>query len=136
MTGLPLHDAARALGIRPGTLRRWIRQGCPAQRGRRGRGNSTLVNPESVRQWREADPVGVAILEIADALPETLAGAIAQSHRLAQGIDKRQLAGILAATWVMVTTAALDHLRDLNPYVPEIETLPDEIERLRKINRE
>jgi len=75
-------------------------------------------------------------MEIADTLPEVLACAITESHRLAAGVDKRQLAGVLAATWAMVTTAALDHLRELNPHVPEVETLPDEIERLRKIARE
>lgn len=134
MTGLPVAAAARELGIKSGTLRRWIRQGCPAQHGRRGRGHATSVDPEQVRAWRGADPRGAAVMEIADTLPEVLACAITESHRLAAGVDKRQLAGILAATWAMVTTAALDHLRELNPHVPEVGTLPDEIERLRKIN--
>lgn len=136
MTGLPLHDAARVLGVRPGTLRRWVREGCPAQHGRRGRGHSTLVDPESVRQWREADPRAAAILEIAGALPDLLAIAIVESWRQSEGVDKRRLAGLMVATWYTATTAILDHARTLNPNVPDVSALPESMVRLRKTNRE
>lgn len=52
MTGLPVPDAARMLNVRPGTLRRWIRQGCPVvERGRRGRGHAERVDPAAVAAW-------------------------------------------------------------------------------------
>jgi hypothetical protein len=54
----------------------------------------------------------------------------------AGGIDRRQLAGILAATWYVGTCEVLDWLREHYPGVPELgSTLPDPIERLRKIAR-
>lgn len=56
MTALPLEQAAHELGVKPRTLQRWTREGCPvAQRGRRGRGHAALIDPDAVRQWRDAN---------------------------------------------------------------------------------
>src|SRR5690606_31797540 len=130
---LPIVDAASALSVPAGTLRRWIREGCPHVPGRRGRGCATLVDVQAVKQWRQANDRDALLQELAAALPDVLAAASVESWRLAEGIDKRKLAGITAATWYVCTSAVLDHLREQCPAVPELARLPDEIERLRKI---
>jgi len=44
VTALPVDQAAAALGVPCDTLRRWLREGCPAvTRGRRGRGPAQAV---------------------------------------------------------------------------------------------
>ena len=50
---LPLAAAARQLGKSPGTLRRWIRSGCPALAGGRGHGKGSRVDLAAVRAWRD-----------------------------------------------------------------------------------
>jgi hypothetical protein len=52
MAGLPIHEAARELGVSVPTLRRWVAQGAPTVRaGWVGRGNGSRVHVEAVRQW-------------------------------------------------------------------------------------
>ena len=134
--GLPISQAAAALGVPIGTLRRWLREGCPAvTRGRRGRGQAALVDPDQIRQWRAAGERELVFLQLASAVPHVLAAATVESWRTADGLDKRRLAGVLAGTWYTQTTAVLDHLRDQCPAVPDVESLPDGIEALRKIAR-
>ncbi|MGY0611711.1 hypothetical protein [Luteimonas sp. A501] len=134
MTAVPVPEAASALGVRVGTVRRWIREGAPVVRtGRRGRGCAALVDPEAVQAWRQAGDRETAVLEVAAALPDVLANAAVEAWQQAQGIDKRQLAGVMAAGWYLSATAALDHLRAKHPAVPEIVAIPEQIERLRKI---
>ena len=139
MTALPVNQAAAALGVPCGTLRRWLREGCPAvTRGRRGRGHAALVDPAQVLQWREAGERDRIYLELAGAVPAVLARATCESARRAEGIDKRRLAGVLAAAWYLNTAAVLDHLRESCPAVPDVDkdAFPDEIEQLRKISRQ
>jgi len=136
--GIPLDRAAAALGIRTGTLRRWVREGCPVVvRGRRGRGQAALVDPQQVREWREAGAREQAALALAGAVPLVLAGATVEAWRCANGLDKRRLAGVLAATWYMQTTGLLDYLREQCPSVPDVgaDSVPHEIETLQKIAR-
>lgn len=134
--GLPLARAATELGIRTGTLRRWIREGCPVvSRGRRGRGQAALVSVAQVKEWREAGARQQAALELAGAVPLVLAVATDVAWRQAMGLDKRRLAGVLAATWYMQTTGLLDYLREQCPEVPEVDAIPHEIDALRKIAR-
>lgn len=136
MSALPVAEAAAELGVRPGTVRRWCRQGMPHQPGARGRGRALLVDVDVARQWLDSDPREALFLELADDLPRVLAGAAAEALRLADGQNKRALAGTLAAAWYLSTSAALDHLRASCPVIPELQHLPPEIERLRKIARE
>lgn len=137
MTGLPIAQAARAMGERPGTVRRWVREGCPVtRRGARGRGRATELDPDEVRRWRQADAREAVVLELAGHLPEMLAVATAESWRLATGIDKRRLAGVLCALWYLCSTAILDRLREQCPSVPDLTRLPERIEALQKIARE
>ncbi|KAF1721963.1 terminase small subunit [Pseudoxanthomonas wuyuanensis] len=134
--GLPIGTAAQQLGIAPGTLRRWVREGCPvAARGRRGRGHAVLIDPDAVLQWRGAGERERLLLELAGAIPGLLAEAAVESLRQAEGLDKRRLAGTLAATWYLSTTTLLDHLRMTCPAVPDLAEVPEQIERLKKIAR-
>lgn len=50
---MKLTAASKVLGIRPDTLRKWIRQGCPCLAlGEIGRGHSSEVDPEAAKSWR------------------------------------------------------------------------------------
>ena len=134
MTGLALEAAARELGVSPGTLRRWIRRGCPVVcRGRRGRGHQMLIDPGAVQQWRQAGDRDAMVMELAAQVPETLATAMLQALQQAQGPHKRALAGSLAAAWYLGSCAILDSLRERVPTVPELQTAPEAITRLQKI---
>lgn len=134
---LPLAQAARALNVPTGRLRRWVREGCPvAARGGRGRGNPLLVDPAKVLEWREANDRDQTILEVAAAVPEILAAAAVEGWIRADGFNKRALAGFAAASWYVSTTAVLDNLRQQCPAVPELTQLPAGIERLRKVATE
>lgn len=130
MTALPLTEAARALGISPGTLRRWVAQGAPvAQRGRRGRGRAHLIDPDAVRRWRSASDHDARLIEFAAALPELIGKAMADAFRMHP--DKRQraaLAWLACAGWQLATEALADQLGHPGP-----DAIPPEIERLRKI---
>lgn len=134
---MPLAAAAQVLGVRPGTLRRWVREGCPtACPGRRGRGHALLINPAEVRQWREAGDRQALALELAQQLPEVMAAATEKAWMEAEGVDRRRLAGIMAATWYTSACDLLDTLRATCPSVPDVRRpLPNAIERLEKIAR-
>ena len=103
--------------------------------GSRGRGHAVTVDIDQVREWRDADEREAVILEIASALPMVLADAMASAHAMAEGIPPRKLAGVLAATWYVATTAVLDHLRERHSSVPEVTAMPESVERLQKIAR-
>jgi len=121
MTGLPLHAAADALGIRPGTLRRWIKRDCPvAARGRRGRGCATLVDPAAVRAWREAGAVEPSLREeLRRAIPQTIADAALEtaatfSLRAQTGAEHRLLHEAIAVASRASTAAVLALLEKTN----------------------
>lgn len=129
-------EAADRLGVRPGTIRRLIRCGAPVvRRGRRGRGCSTLIDVGALAGWIAASPCDAVILSIASELPQALAEDAEQALLRADGISKNRLAGILAAHWYMNATTVLDHLRERCPAVPDVRSIPEPIERLRKIAR-
>jgi hypothetical protein len=135
VSALAVTEAASALGVRPGTLMRWVREGAPVvQRGRRGRGCALLVDPAAVRRWRGADARDALVLELAQVVPEILAAATEEALRSTEGPHKRALAGCMAAGWYLGSSAVLDHLRAIVATVPEVTApLPEPIERLRKI---
>lgn len=136
MTALPVDAAARELGVKIGTLRRWCREGCPTvRRGRRGRGHALLVDPEAVRQWRGADDREQALQKVAAAVPHILAGALYEVWRQAEGMDKRKLAIVTAASWDVSVSDLIDYLRSLESTIPETVEMPESIERLVKIAR-
>lgn len=130
---LPIDAAARELGVAPVTLKRWRRLGCPCVPGRRGRGHAALYDVEAVRAWREANDRDALLLEIAAAAPAVLADAALAAFTQVDAPDKRRQAGLLAATWYVLTAALLDHLRATCAEVPELAGVPEPVERLRKI---
>jgi phage terminase Nu1 subunit (DNA packaging protein) len=72
MTGMPLRAAAKVLQVDPSTLQRYLRKGCPSLRkGRRGPGNSALVDLRQVRAWlgpASAPDPDMILRQIAEAL--------------------------------------------------------------------
>lgn len=135
MSAVPIHAAAQELGVSVATLRRWIRRGCPvAVRGHRGRGCRALIDPDAVRAWRQAGAREATLMALASSLPAVLAKAVEDAHQQVQGLDKRRLAGVMAATWFVATAAILEHMHELHPTIaPDPRAVPDKIERLRKI---
>lgn len=137
MSALPIGEAARALGVSPSTLHRWITNGAPvARRGRRGRGCRTLIDPEAVRAWRQAQdadhtPIEAALRALAGRVPELLADAAATAHRSAP--DKRNSAWALCASWQLAVGMILDDIRASGVDVSDPVAVPEGIERLRKI---
>lgn len=130
-------DAARELGVSVPTLKRWLRQGAPvAHRGRRGRGCRTLVDPAAIRAWRQAQDADhaqaeAALRTLAGRIPQLLADAVEEAFRLAP--DKRGAAWTACAAWQLSVVAVLDHLRECGADVGDPDTIPESMERLRKI---
>lgn len=132
---LPIAKAAEVLGERPGTLRRWIREGLPHQPGRKGAGGATLVDIESARSWRGASLGEQELLALANDIPRLLAASMFDCWRLCDGPDKTRLAGVLCVVWYSSTSVLLNHLREQNAAVPTVLTPPPEIEHLNIIAR-
>lgn len=134
MTALPIADAAAELGISTPTLKRWIRSGAPvSHRGRRGRGCAARIDPDAVLAWKRGHGGEDALTTFASRIPEIVAAAIAEAHRLTDGPHKIACAGVLAACWYLVATGLLDELREAGANVSEPSKLPEQIERLRLI---
>lgn len=132
MNAVPISEAAIELEVPPGTLRRWVREGLPVvRRGRPGRGHSTLIDVNAARAWRDGENCEDMVVTLAAEIPELMASAIWDVHKLSNGPHHGQVANALAAAWYSATTKLLDRLKDDAPEVPEIETLPEKIERLR-----
>lgn len=131
---MPVEQAADAIPVSLGTLRRWMRRpGFPVvHAGRRGRGHVALIDVEAVRAWRDR-PAGADTGLLGAELPELLAGAFAEAFRKVEGNDKRRQAGLLAASWLTVTTNLLEVLRDRGQDVPELNALPEQIKKLLEI---
>lgn len=135
-SALTIPDAARVLGVTPRAVRRMVERGAPvARRGGRGRGRATLIDVAALRAWQRPSGRLVAPVVLARMLPAAIATAIAAAHREIDGPHKRASAGVLAGAWYAASCAALDELRRLDPDVPEIDAIPDEIARLREIAR-
>jgi hypothetical protein len=77
---------------------------------------------------------GIDARVLASVLPERIAQVLAEAHREIDGPHKRAAAAVLAAAWYCVTVAILDELRLHDPAIPELDVLPDAIQRLRKID--
>lgn len=134
---LTLASAAQALGISQATLMRDIRAGAPVARlGSRGRGRRTLVDPEAIASWRRsrsAPRPDDRLALLAAEIPSLLAAAMHAAFVQIEGPHKRASAGTLAAAWYLATVALLDRLRTDVPAIPEVSTVPEAIDALRKI---
>lgn len=115
-----LADAAPALNMKLGTLRRLIREGMPTVRrasARGGRGSTTLLHVPTARAWlaakqRPAQPVEALLLTLASELPAVVAAALDDASRLCDGPHKRDLLRLMPAIWFLVSTALRDHLNE------------------------
>lgn len=103
MPSMPLTEAARALGVYPSTLRRWIQRGAPCERlGGVGRGNGSLVDVEAIRRWRSGgNDVGASELlaELDEAMVDFLrrsSGLDGQPAHLSLGLKEHIAAAYLA----------------------------------------
>lgn len=134
---IPIEQAAEILQKKPGTLRRYCKQGMPHRPGGKGRGKAQLVDPAVVRQWIGAPADDRAVLTLADELQRLLAASVWKCWERATVLNRRREAGIYAAIWYQCATDALDKLRDMSGKVRDVESenCPPEIRRLLKIAR-
>ena len=108
--------AATALGLKLGTLRRLVKEGCPVVRpGRDGRGNGTLLHLPTVRAWLAArqqpgQPTEALLLTLASELPAVVAAALDVAGRVLDTPAKAELLRMLPGIWWLVATALRDHL--------------------------
>jgi hypothetical protein len=128
-------QAAALLNLKPGTLRRWCREGLPYQPGRRGRGHAAMVDPEQARQWIGSPADNRELLALAGDIQQVLAATMLECFKQSAGTDKRRIAGVFAATWYASSCALLDYLREKNSEVPDVKAMPFEITYLQKIAR-
>jgi hypothetical protein len=130
-------EAARELGVDARTVCRDIAGGLVPilRKGRRGRGCPTLIDLEAYRARREKTAVGAecALRAFAAEVPELLAEAMELAFREVCGPHKRAIAGELAGAWYRCTTALLDRLRRDVPTLPELDTVPESISKMRHI---
>jgi hypothetical protein len=137
MPAVPLIAAAAELGMSVPGLRRAIRAGAPvARRGRRGRGNSCLVDPAAIVAWRGSAVTEEAKQLIArgtacESLPDVLADALFQIWQSrafdALGLKPWQAARLLAYCWHDCAHTVRDHLQLEAPL-----TVPEKINALRQ----
>ncbi len=135
---LPLPEAARSLGVSTPTLRRWLRAGAPqTRRGRRGRGGHALLDPVALAAWRQRQATAAQISprELAAWAPEAFADAAWATLRRIDGPHKRRAAGVLAGVWYAISTALLDELQRADPSIPDLQSVPEAIDRLLEIDR-
>ena len=115
-----LTDAAPALNLKLGTLRRLIQEGMPVVRradARGGRGCGTLLHLPTARAWlaarqQPAQPVEALLLQLAAELPAVVAAGLDDAARLCDGPHKRDLMRVLPGVWWLVATAVRDHLTE------------------------
>src|SRR5262245_10010756 len=111
-------------GSRSG-VRRWIAAGMPCeQRGSRGRGRVTLLDPEKVERWRRGH-VDARLHRFASEIPDIVARALADTYREAHGPFKVPMGGHFRAAWFAITNALLDRIRADVPDLPELHAVPD-----------
>lgn len=87
----------------------------------------------AIQEWRASDDLHRLVMDLADQLPQVLAEAMSDSFAKMEGVDDKTLARVLTAAWYVAATRTLDHLRNRCPDVPEINSLPEAIERLRRV---
>jgi hypothetical protein len=133
MAALTLPAAAEALGISSRALRRMIDNDAPVARaGGRGRGNSTLVDPDAIRAWIDSSSLAPAhdssFKAFASRIPEIIAHAMWDVFVDTEGPHKRAAARTLIAAWYLATAELMDAAG-----APELSVMPEKIDRLRAI---
>lgn len=141
VTTVTLADAAVALGLKLGTLRRLIGEGLPVVRradAKGGRGSTTWLHVPTCRQWLAArqqpgQPVEALLLQLAAELPAVVAAGLDDAARLCDGPHKRDLLRVLPGVWWLVATAVRDHLVEHGaPPMPDLtrDDMPTSMARL------
>jgi len=90
--------------VNPSTVKRWIKNGLPCvRRGRSGRGNGALLNPEVVKAYRREQgsaapglPVEEVVRRVADALKDALD---IDHCDIRAGIAQADSAAVLIVVW-------------------------------------
>jgi hypothetical protein len=121
---LRVPEAAAALGVRPDTLRSWIRHGAPVvQPGGTGPGEGALVDLEALRRWRgrSADDAPLVAIDGDSIARGLLAAYRARLHR-DLGLTDRQAAALLAESWAHTVREATGHPPS-EPWPEQIATL-------------
>lgn len=127
-----LTDAAAALDLKLGTLRRMIREGLPVVRranAKGGRGCGTLLHVPTARAWlaarqQPAEPVEALLMTLASELPAVVAAALDVAGRRIESPRKPELLRLMPALWFLVSTALRDNLTDKFG-CPELATLTE-----------
>lgn len=113
-----LADAAAALGLKLGTMRRLIGEGLPTVRranAKGGRGNGTLLHLPTVRAWLAArqqpgQSTEALLLQLAAELPHVIGAALDVAGRVLDTPAKAELLRMLPGVWFLASTALRDHL--------------------------
>lgn len=129
-----ISEAAIALKVKPGTLRRLCRQGMPHQPGGKGRGKACMIDIAVARRWIGGTADDRAVLQLAGELPQLLAKSIFDAWQKSYGPHKRALARALVGVWYLSANTLLERLRESNNQVPKFNgNPPTEIQDLCKI---
>lgn len=117
MTAVTAFVAARELNTTATTIRRWIREGCPAVRSHR----PAMVDIDAVRAWRDrADPLALLRRVLLETYQREAANGM-PAHRCLS-IPDRQAAVLLLMTYDRLHVA-LAGTEPSRPWPPEIAQL-------------
>ena len=130
---MTLSAASKILGVHPGTVRKWIRQGAPTlELGSVGRGHSSQVDPEAIRRWLVQRDVPGVVEQTQAAQLNALADSLWRVLRNDQaarvvGITERQAAGLLLLTYERLA-------KDLTREPVDLADLPAQMKLLGSIS--
>jgi hypothetical protein len=119
-----LPKAADVLGVKPDTVRAWLRRGAPCvEPGSNGPGKSAKVDVEALRRWRgrSADDAPLVTVDGA-AVARGLLRAYRSGTHAELGIGNRQAAALYAEAFVDIVRETTGH-PPAPPYPADIATL-------------
>jgi hypothetical protein len=124
---------AAQLGAKASRVKYWIALGAPVvRRGRKGAGNSTLIDPQALLAWMNARGRSSAEKnrELASKFTQSLATTMCLQWRSFAGPEKLQRAGMVVETFLMAaqTIRAQLGLPDMRP-----DEVPEEIQQMQKV---
>lgn len=119
-----LAEAAREHGVKPDTVRAWLRRGAPCvEPGGNGPGKSAKVDVEALRRWRGRSADDAPLVTVDEA---AIARALLRAYRggvhLELGVGNRQAAALYAEAFVDIVRETTGH-PPAPPHPGEIATL-------------